>query len=621
MSGITSVKLKLILSFLTLFILRVHGQDILSTIDNFVRNGHPRILLTNERLEYLKSRAHTDTVLNRYVNDVLFRADNLIGTRSVEYKLNGPRLLSVSRDVKNRALNLGLAYRWTRNEKYAEELLRIVTDACNFPDWNPSHFLDVAEMTFAVALTYDWLYQYLNVGSRQKLAECLIKHGLTPGINAYENDNTDYGWWKEVSHNWNQVCNGGLMAGALAIYETVPDTAKRIINHAVSSLPIAINEYNPDGAWMEGPGYWGYATRYTAYGLSSLHTALSGRTYGLTEIKGLSEAGYFPIYTTGPTGYYLNFADSHFKSTRKPMASMFWLASTYNNFDFSNDEHRLLNNYNADPEHVIWYVPPQKKSSELPLHKFFESEVQLLTLRTGWDTEACFIGIKAGYNQVNHGHLDLGNFEFDALGKRWAIDLGSDNYNLPGYWDNLPGGKRWEIYRLGSKSHNVITINDKNQHALAEAHFLEYNLNKDEPYGIIDLTSTFPDISESLHRGVKLMNQGTTILLQDEVVLKDTAAVTWGMTTEAEIQVNHQSAVLQIDDKQLEATILSPAHAVFIVESAEQEVPEKANIGIQRLIIYIPETTGETITVAFTPLDSKQKRKTKSVEVTKLSDW
>ena len=28
--------------------------------------------------------------------------------------------------------------------------------AARFEDWNPSHFLDVAEMTFALAIGYDW---------------------------------------------------------------------------------------------------------------------------------------------------------------------------------------------------------------------------------------------------------------------------------------------------------------------------------------------------------------------------------------------------------------------------------------------------------------------------------
>ena len=37
--------------------------------------------------------------------------------------------------------------------------------------------------------------------------------------------------------------------------------------------------------------------------------------------------------------------------------------------------------------------------------------------RSSWgDPNAIFVGIKAGYNQAHHGHLDLGNFEMDALG-------------------------------------------------------------------------------------------------------------------------------------------------------------------------------------------------------------
>ncbi|MGH7945950.1 MAG: hypothetical protein ACREH8_23950 [Opitutaceae bacterium] len=46
----------------------------------------------------------------------------------------------------------------------------------------------------------------------------------------------------------------------------------------------------------------------------------------------------------------------------------------------------------------------------------------------------CGVGFKAGRNTVNHAHLDLGTFTFDAGGVRWAGDLGRDDYNLPGYW-------------------------------------------------------------------------------------------------------------------------------------------------------------------------------------------
>lgn len=615
------MKIKVFLFTFFFICLLSEAQDFPSESIQKLIKDHPRLLLTKERLSDLKAMAQSDTVLNRYVNDVLFRADNLVGTRSVEYKLSGSRLLSVSRDVKERVLNLGLAYRWTENKKYAEELMHVMSVVCDFPNWNPSHFLDVAEMTFAVALAYDWLYHYMSSDTRQILVECILKHGLLPGIKAYEDGNVDYGWWKKVAHNWNLVCNGALLTGALAVFESYPDTATKIIKHAATNLPLALNEYGPDGGWKEGPGYWSYATRYTAYALGSLQTALTQLNFGLTEIDGLSETGYFPIYLAGPTGYYLNFADSRFKKTREPVGSMFWLAKTYNNFDFSNNEHIVLQQYNASPEHVIWYVPPTTTSTDLPLNRFFEGKVQVLTLRSGWDDEDTFIGVKAGYNQVNHGHLDLGNFELDALGERWAIDLGSDDNNLPGYFDGEPGGKRWSFYRLGSKSHNVLTVNDRNQNELAESHFLEYNLNVNEPYGIIDLTETYPEMAESIHRGVKLMEGGNFILIQDEINLNDTTGITWGMTTEARITIEGQTALLEKNNKRVKAMIIAPSHAVFNAESAMQQPPQNQNQGINRLIIYLPEVQEEKIVVAFIPQSEESTKSNTYISVQPLSEW
>ena len=38
-------------------------------------------------------------------------------------------------------------------------------EVSSFTDWYPKHFLDVAEMTTALALSYDWLYH--DSGSNQ----------------------------------------------------------------------------------------------------------------------------------------------------------------------------------------------------------------------------------------------------------------------------------------------------------------------------------------------------------------------------------------------------------------------------------------------------------------------
>ena len=37
-----------------------------------------------------------------------------------------------------------------------------------YDNWNPEHFLDVAEMTMALSIGYDWLYEVLSPKNRAK---------------------------------------------------------------------------------------------------------------------------------------------------------------------------------------------------------------------------------------------------------------------------------------------------------------------------------------------------------------------------------------------------------------------------------------------------------------------
>ena len=400
--------------------------------------GHPRLMLKDVDLGFLKASSADDPVLQKCWQDVQRDADRCLQRPPLVYRKIGPRLLSVSRDCLGRIYALALAYRWTGDEKYAAKAKENLLQVCAFQDWNPSHFLDTAEMSHAVGIGYDWLYSYLDDATRATIRQALIEKGLKPGLEVYAKN----GWWAKSEYNWNQVCNGGMIVGSLAIAETDPSYAERIVPAAVKSLPLALASYGPDGAWGEGPGYWSYATHYTAYALTALDTAL-GSTFGLLDIDGLSKAGYFPIYTAGPTGLYLNLADVGERSARRPMPCMFWLART-----FHNPLVCLCRSTSSlpavRPVLLIWSgMRPARRleRSAKQLDYYFRGPVEVVTMRSAWDDpNALFVGVKAGYNQVNHGHLDLGNFELDALGVRWARDLGSDDYNLSGYWDSKRGG-------------------------------------------------------------------------------------------------------------------------------------------------------------------------------------
>jgi len=565
----------------------VEPSEVLKTLDA----RHPRLMLKDEQLEELKRRYAADKVLQKCIRDVIERADGYMKKPMLTYRKIGPRLLHVSRECLNRVYALALAYRWTGQESYARKAVENMLAVCAFKDWNPSHFLDTAEMSHAVGVGYDWLYSYMDAKTRAKIRAGLIKNGLEAGLTAY----TENSWWTRNEFNWNQVCNGGLIAGALAVAESDPKYAERIVASAVMSLPRAIKTYGPDGAWGEGPGYWHYATRYTAYGLTALRSAL-GKDFGLVKIKGLAEAGYFPIYVTGPTGLYLNFADCHERATRRTVPCLFWLARTFNNPFYAEAEHIELSRGKASPEHVIWYVPAPKgrHTSSRLLDRYFRGPVEVAVFRSSWDDrEALFVGVKAGYNQVNHGHLDLGNFELDALGVRWARDLGSDDYNLPRYWDRQRGGTRWSYYRLSSKSHNVPLLGGEDQDPYARSSIIRFQADGPAPFAVIDLTEPYKKYASKTTRGIAMVGGRKAVLVQDEFEIQKPCEVVWGMTTDAKITPRKGgTAVLELKDKKLIARILKPTGAEFTVESAEQQPPQKRNKGVSRLVVRLPGAKG-----------------------------
>ena len=589
-------------------------SDVLKTLDK----SHPRLMLKDKDLERLKELYTEDKVLQKCVKDVLEEADDCAGKSMLTYRKIGPRLLSVSRECLRRIYALGLAYRWTGEEKYAGKAVDNMLTVCAFEDWNPSHFLDTAEMSHAVGLGYDWLYSYMDAGTREKIKAGLIRNGLEPGLEAYKS-----AWWVRSEYNWNQVCNGGLIVGALAIAESDPQYAEQIVTAAVRSLPIALKSYGPDGAWGEGPGYWSYATHYTAYGLAALQSAL-GNDFGLLQIEGLAQAGDFPIYTAGPTGYYLNLADVGEKSSRRTLPCLFWLAHAYDKPFYADDERNMLARYSASPQHVVWYMPePGGKLPARDLDRYFRGSVEVAVFRSAWDDpKALWVGVKAGYNQVNHGHLDLGNFELDALGVRWVRDLGSEDYNLPGYWDGKRGGKRWSYYRLNSKSHSVPLLGGENQDPMATSKFIKFESKKSSVFALIDLTSAYENFAKKVTRGIAMINGREAVLVQDEFEIEKPCELIWAMTTDAEISLEKEGiARLTIDGKELVAQVLSPYHAAFTIESAEKEPPEKANKGVKRLTLRLDDAKDNVrVAILLAPV-WKDGRYTSSVELRPLAEW
>ncbi|MEJ7828514.1 MAG: DUF4962 domain-containing protein [Segetibacter sp.] len=182
--------------------------------------GHPRILLLKGEEAAIKKTVNADKLWTSMQQAILAESDNIINAAPIERIQIGRRLLDKSREALRRLFFLSYAYRMTQDQKYLQRAEKEMLKISGFTDWNPTHFLDVAEMTMALAIGYDWLYDGLSSDSKLVIREAILKKGIEPSLDS------KYNSWLKAEHNWNQVCNAGMMYGALAIYGRSDSTGK-----------------------------------------------------------------------------------------------------------------------------------------------------------------------------------------------------------------------------------------------------------------------------------------------------------------------------------------------------------------------------------------------------------
>lgn len=542
-----------------------------------LRKEHPRLILDAKGLRRLRDLIGANDAARTIHESLRASAARILRSPTVEYRIVGPRLLAQSRRCLDRVYTLGLLFRLDGDRKYLERIVKELDAAAAFPDWNPSHFLDTAEMSHAFGIAYDWLFPDLSEAQRERIRTALVQKGLRPYLRGFEKK----AWWTRATHNWNQVCHGGVGIAALALAGEDPDLAASILHRALAKLPLALKGYAPDGGWNEGPGYWHYATRYTVYFLAALESAL-GTDFGLADQAGLADAGRFRIYFEGPTGLSFNYADAG--SVVRGTHEMFWLARRYRRPVYA----WFQRSHGGRPHalDLVWYsdAGEDPAASGLPLDARFRG-VDVCFFRSAWnDPEAVFVGFKGGDNRANHSHLDLGSFVLDADGVRWAVDLGPDDYNLPGYFDTRD--RRWTYYRLRNESHNTLVIDGSIQDPRAAAPITEFRSSPGRAHAIADLSRAYPQ--GEVRRGMALLER-EHVLVQDELQLDRAAEVVWGMLTPAEVQTRGQSATLQKDGKRLRARILAPANAHFEWKAAAAPAPQRQQPDIGKLVVRLPE--------------------------------
>ena len=521
--------------------------------------AHPRILMLKGEEANIKLGISKDTVWANTQQAIINESDRLISIAPVQRIQIGRRLLDKSREALRRLFFLSYAYRTTADKKYLDRAEKEMLAIAGFSDWNPSHFLDVAEMTMAVAIGYDWLYNDLSDASKSIIKEAILKKGLEPSMNPKHNS------WLKAEHNWNQVCNAGMTYGAMAIYEDQPELAKEIINRAITSIVLPMHDYAPDGVYPEGYGYWGYGTSFNVMFISAIEK-LFGKDFGLNQLPGFMKTAGFMENMTGATGLPFNYSDAGGGGGLHP--AMFWLANKVNDPSLLWVERGYLKNRKPEalvrdrlfPAIMLWSGGISIDNISAPKETMWlgNGKNPVAMMRTSWtDPNAIYVATKGGSVSINHAHMDIGSFVMEADGVRWAMDFGMQDYeSLESKGIKLFGrtqdAERWTVFRLTNLVHNTLAIDSQHQLVTGNAPIIASSNNPAFMHTVTDLSEIYKGQIAASKRGIAVVDK-KQVLIRDEIeTLNKETTIRWTMLTPADVRIiNDHQALLTKDGKTL----------------------------------------------------------------------
>jgi hypothetical protein len=584
------------------------GEQMLTTF----KSEHPRLIIDTNLSDRVQSILDTDPHAPRWYEHLKSEAETLLDQAPSHYEIpDGRRLLSVSRQVKERVRILMFIHLIEGGDQYVDRVWSEINAACQFKDWNPAHFLDTAEMTYAVAMSYDWLYDRWSDNQKQVMRDAIITLGLEPGMQVYRGGESIH-HWDLNQNNWNQVCNGGLSMGALAIADEEPDIAKNILGEAIKSIPLPMNHYAPDGAGTEGVTYWDYGSRYNILYLSALQTAL-GTDFNLSQIPGFKESGQYQMYISGPSNWSYDFADCGLRQMGTPMH--FWMGKTFSMPQYSWFRYNALSQFNQEAKVLdfLWYDDSGSDfdPSTLTLDKHFRG-ADVAAMRSSWtDENALAIGIQAGSNANlgNHRHIDLGTFILEALGERWIMDSGTESET---YQRHRNKREKWEFYRVRTEGHNIPTLNpreDGGQKLDAVAPITSFESTPKNARATLDLTDAYTEHAKKVTRTFEMRDR-SSIIITDTLEAGDHLDYWWFLHTTADISLDLSLREATLNQNGVQFLIKiedGPSLAEFDIVDAiplsTSPNPEQTpNDGVKKLVIHLEDILRVHLVVSFTPI-------------------
>lgn len=414
---------------------------------NSFRGVHPRLFLDDNRIEEMKKLIATDVGYRQLFDREKTEADkNLL--KPVP-KTTDERKNCINENLGHLLGNVSITYILTGEQKYLDCASKWAECLITDEYWEDSPDLPTAFLMMGASVAYDWLYNDLDPGFRERLKKKI----LAEANRSYELCIQPEQWyWNRrflQNHMWFGV--NAMLCGSLAIFDE-ESRAEDIVERSLGYFSAAVSLLPPDGSAFEGIGYWFYGMN--PY-FMSIYLAREMLGADLVSVPYFKKSGEFLTYSFLPKNswengdVYWGFYDSGTNTGIRDFLLRF-LASQYKDGYmawFADEMSKGSEAQKVSWLSLIWEDPdvkPVKPGNELPTFRHFE-DFDMVFARSGWDDDASalmmrcgppmgnkveklYSGIK-GNSDVGHVHPD--NNHFALAGHKGELLFMDDDYAKP----------------------------------------------------------------------------------------------------------------------------------------------------------------------------------------------
>ena len=140
--------------------------------DMTITASHPRLFLSEKEFASMRSRINSTTdqrLIDMHAQYMAWAEEFAEKQEEFVFERNASgNILHVSRNAFAQIVSCAYAYRFCKDVKYLHHAENVLVAVCDFDHWNQSHYLDVANMSMAVSIGYDWLYDKLKNTTKAK---------------------------------------------------------------------------------------------------------------------------------------------------------------------------------------------------------------------------------------------------------------------------------------------------------------------------------------------------------------------------------------------------------------------------------------------------------------------